>query len=358
MKVIQDRVVARRGAAHLKVLRDGEVVIDRTFGCPPGTSFLIFSAGKPLLAVLVHLLVERGLLTLDDPIAQHWPEFARHGKGGITVRHVLQHRAGIPVARSLFLDALAAPSWQRSIRALEAARPVSGPGERPAYHILSFGHILGEVVRRVTGADLRDVLRAALLEPLGMKDTFLGLPPDRWAGRLKVRSRGRGRAAQVFFNTRAVRRAVIPAATMTSTAADLARFYQAMLDGGGGTLPPSVIRAAVTPTCDMEIDGLLGVPVRWSQGFQLGGPCPDPTTARPMGTLSSRAAFGHNGSNACVAWADPERRLVLVYLSNLPSPEFTSSPHQSAVSDTVLRAYPLTEPVNLGRSRRPGRHDA
>ena len=345
LRLIGDRVEARRGAAHFRLLHNGQVVTDRAFGCPPGTRFLIFSSGKPLLAALVHLLADRGHLSLDDTVAHHWPQFDRRGKDAITIRHVLQHRAGLPVARGLILDGLTAPNWRRSTSALAAARPRFPPGEVPAYHILSFGYILGEVVERVTGGSVRDVMRTQLLEPLGMDDTSLGLTDGE--PHLPVRSQGRGLALQMHFNRRTIRRAVIPAATVTSTAADLSRFYQMMLDdgvsGGRQILSPSAVRQALTPSSDMETDGLLGVPVRWSHGFQLGGPCPVASTPRPLGSHSSRSAFGHNGSGCCVGWADPSRRLVLVYLSNLLSAEFTSSPHQSAVSDAVLSAYPRAD---------------
>lgn len=119
-------LIEDRGAvAQACVIADGEVIFDRSFGCRPDPLFLLFSAGKPFTAVLVHLLAERGRLRLDDPVARYWPEFSRHGKGAITVRQVLQHRSGLPVARGLWRDALAAASWTRSVRALENARPRS-----------------------------------------------------------------------------------------------------------------------------------------------------------------------------------------------------------------------------------------
>ena len=225
-------IEARGAVAQVCVLRHGQVVLDRAFGCDPGSLFLIFSAGKPFVAVLVHLLAERGQLALDDPVARYWPEFGRRGKGAITIRQVLQHRAGLPVAHNLPRDALAAPHWQRAVHGLELARPSWPPGQVPAYHILSFGFILGEVVQRVTGADLREVMRAELLRPLGLADTYLGLPPEAWHRHVPVRGHGPvTRARQVVFNRRAVRAAVVPAATVSTTARDLARFYEMLLHG-------------------------------------------------------------------------------------------------------------------------------
>src|SRR5262249_13896777 len=103
-------LIESRGAiAQIRVLRHGQVVLDRAFGCRPHSLFLIFSAGKPFVATLVHKLAERGTLDLDDPVARYWPEFGRHGKDPITIRQVLQHRARLPGAHGLRRRAPAGP---------------------------------------------------------------------------------------------------------------------------------------------------------------------------------------------------------------------------------------------------------
>ena len=317
-------VASREAAAQLCVLRDGELVLDRAFGVEPDAQFLLFSAGKPLTAMLVHRLAGQGAFGLDDPLARYWPEFGARGKDTITIREVLQHRSGLPYAKSLRRDALFAPDWNRSVRALAEARPHWAPGRVPAYHVLSYGFLLGELVQRVTGRPFREVLQAELLDPLGMRHTRLGGPgaSTPLTGPLGVR--------RVLFNQRFFREALIPAATVTSTARDLARFYSAMLAGGS--------LQARTPSSDGETDRVLGVPIRWSQGFQLGGPAGDPRRARPMGRRSSPLTFGHNGSNACLGWADPTRRLVVAYLTNRLQGGLEGSPHQCAVSDALLTA--------------------
>jgi CubicO group peptidase (beta-lactamase class C family) len=330
-------LVQRRGvAAQVCVIKDGTVILDQSFGCGQDGLFLIFSAGKPFVAMLAHLLAERGLLGLDDPLARYWPEFGRSGKEAITVRQVLQHRSGLPVAHSLWRDALTATNWQLSVRALEAARPAFPPGQVPAYHVLSYGFILGELVQRVTGADLRAVLRAELLDPLGLADTHLGLPAATWPRHVPVRADGLdGRIRQLMFNNPTVRQAVIPAATISSTAQDLARFYQMLLRGGEldgvRVLAPATVEQARQPSSDGQTDRLLRRPIRWSQGFQLGG-------QGPLGGRSSPYAFGHNGSNCCIGWADPGRQLVFAYVTNLLTTGLEGSPHQSKVSDAILAA--------------------
>ena len=337
-------LIEDRGAlAQVCVLRHGQVVLDRAFGCRPDSLFLVFSAGKPFVAVLAHLLAERGKLNLDAPVARYWPEFSRHGKEAITIRQVLQHRAGVPVAHGLPRDALAAPHWHRAVHGLELARPSWPPGAVPAYHILSFGFILGEVIQRVTGADVREVMRTELLGPLGLADTYLGLPAPLWHRHVPVRGHGPvTRMRQVVFNRRGVRAAVVPAATVSTTARDLARFYLMLLRGGEldgvRVLRPDTLAQAVRPSANGQTDRLLRLPVRWSQGFQLGGAAPAPARPRPMGAASSPEAFGHNGSNCCLAWADPSRDVVFAYLTNRLSAGFDGSPHQSEVSDAVLAA--------------------
>ncbi|GAB3978139.1 lipase LipE [Actinoallomurus acanthiterrae] len=338
-----DLVGARGGAAQLCVLREGRVLLDRALGCRPDALFCLFSAGKPVTALLVHLLAQRGDLALDERVAAYWPEFGRRGKEDVTVRQVLQHRSGVPVARGVAGDALAMRHWERAVREVERARPRWPPGQVPAYHILTYGVILGELVQRVAGTPVRALLQEAFLGPLGLTDLHLGLPRPLWSRHVPVRSAGpAGRTAAMLFNRRSTREAVIPSAAVSATARDLARFYQALLDGGAldgvRILQPATVEEAARPSSDGEVDRFLGVPIRWAQGFQLGGPVPGGDLSRPMGRLSSPRAFGHNGSNCCIAWADPSRRLVFAYLTDLLPSGPRGARHVSEVADAVLAA--------------------
>ncbi|MEU4240198.1 serine hydrolase domain-containing protein [Actinoplanes sp. NPDC026619] len=311
----------RPNRAQLCVIRDGQVVLDQAWGADADTPFLLFSAGKPFTAMLVHRLARQGAFALDDPIARYWPEFGEFDKGGITLRHVLRHRSGLPYAKSVRGDALLATRWDRSVRALARARPHSAPGAVCAYHMISHGFLLGEVVQRVTGRPLPDVLRTEIFEPAGMWHTRLGPPGSR------VSMVGGPVVMRTLFNRRSMRDAVIPAATVSSTARDLAAFYQSLLDDGSW-------RDATTPTSEGETDQISGMPIRWSEGFQLG----QPGRERYFGSRSDPLTFGHNGSNACFGWADPGRRLVVAYLTNRLGGGPGRSPYQCAVSDAVLDA--------------------
>ena len=337
-------VEARGAVAQLCVLLDGRPLLDRAFGCTPEALFWKFSAGKPLVAMLTHLLAERGSLTLDDPVASYWPEFGASGKAEITVRQVLQHRSGFAVAGRTSGDLLAMTNWQRSLRRIERAHPRWPVGEVPAYQFLSYGFILGELIQRITGRPVADVLSTELLQSLEMDNTYLGLPDEQWSRHVPVRGRGIGLGLQPVLNRRATRRAIIPAAGISTTARDLAVFYLMLLRGGQAdgvrVIAPETIAEARTPSADGELDRFAGVPIRWSQGFQLGGARPDPTMATPLGRLSSRLTFGHNGSNCCIGWADPTRGLVFVYFTNLLAGREADVAHLAAVADAVIDACP------------------
>ncbi|MEU6746730.1 serine hydrolase domain-containing protein [Spirillospora sp. NPDC046719] len=336
-------VAARRAAAQICVLRDGRVVLDRSVACRSDSLFWIFSASKPFVALLVHQLAEQGALNLDDAVAAYWPQFGRHGKDRITIRQVLQHRAGVPLSSSMLGDALAMMSWERAVRHVERARPRWPPGQVPAYHVISYGVILGELVRRVGGVPVSDALTAGLLRPLGLHDTYLGLPDHLWSRHIPVRASALvDQIVRVGLNRPAARRAVVPAAGISTTARDLARFYQALLQGGEldgvRVVDSATIAQATLPSSEGETDRLLNLPIRWSQGFQLGGPRPGARGSPPMGRLSSPRTFGHNGSNCCIAWADPTRRLVFAYLTALLPPRREGADHISSVSDAINAA--------------------
>jgi CubicO group peptidase (beta-lactamase class C family) len=339
------RLVADRGAAaQLCVLHHGTVVLDTAIGCQPDSLFWIFSASKPYVAMAVHLLAQRGELSLDDPVARHWPEFGQRGKEGVTIRHVLQHRAGLPDARSVIVDGAVMTDWRRTVRLIERAAPVGPPGGAPAYHMLTFGFILGEVVGRVAGIGVREFLDAQILAPLGLTDTYLGLDEAGLSRSMPIRADGRlGWAKQWSFNRRSVRTAVIPAAGISTTARGLAHFYQALLDAEGGANPvftaPTVLEAR-RPSSGHERDRRIGTHVRWAQGFQLGGTdgaAQTPLGGRAMGRLSSDLAFGHNGSRCCIGWADPTRQLAFAYVTDL-LPAHGGRVHQRDVADALLAA--------------------
>ncbi len=337
------RLVTARGLpAQLVVLRDGEPVLDRAMRCTRDSLFWLFSAGKPYLAVLVRRLADDGLVDLDAAVASYWPEFAAHGKEAVTVRDVLRHRSGVATAGHPFVDAALMPDWDRSLRRLARARPRWPGAGRTAYGFVSYGFILGEVVRRVTGRPLPDVMRELVLEPLGVRDTFLGLPDAQLSRAVPLRpGDARFVVGSAFCNLRRVRQAVIPAAGVSATARDVAVLYETLRRGGTWgqrrLLPEASVAAMLAETsAGQHRDLFTGTYIRWSEGFQLGGPRVDPREASALGRHSSPTAFGHNGSDVCIAWADPSRRLVLAYLTAGFGDLHRNLRHVTDVADAVL----------------------
>jgi CubicO group peptidase (beta-lactamase class C family) len=336
VELVRDRGVV----AQICVRHEGRVVLDSSIRCTPDRLFWTFSASKPFVAMLVHLLAQRGELSLDDRVSSVWPDFGRNGKQDITIRQVLQHRSGVAVARGAVPDALAMTRWRRSVRLLERARPQWTPGEVPAYHYISYGFILGEIVQRVTGRRVSEFLTTEVLEPAGLRDTYLGLPRRELYRRVPLRVVGpAARMRAAFLNRRRVRRAVIPAGGISTTARDLSGFYQLLLGGGPAVFAPATIEQARVPSADGEVDRFLHTPVRWSQGFQLGGPSTDPQYRRAFGGLSSTETFGHNGSGCCIGWADPTRRLAFGYVTDLLPVRREGARHMADVADAILAAY-------------------
>lgn len=336
-------VRSRGGAARLLAVRHGRRFLDESIGCGPDSLFWMFSAGKPFIAVLVHRLAEQGRIALDAPVADLWPEFARAGKGAVTVRQVLQHRSGMAVATSTLGDALAMTNWARSVRHIENAALRWPPGSVPAYQYLAFGFILGELVQRATGMAVAECLRIELLEPLGLNDTFLGVPDAELSRCVRIKGTTTvGRVPAADLNRRSLRQAIIPAAGVSTTADDVARFYAMLLAGGEldgvRILAPDTVTRMLRPSSNGEPDRYAKAPVRWSEGFQLGGGRREWGFISPLGEISSKQAFGHNGSNCCVAWADPTRDLVFVHLTNRLGEGLDAIGHHSAVADAVIAA--------------------
>ncbi|GAA2800622.1 serine hydrolase domain-containing protein [Kribbella solani] len=329
-------VRARGAVAQLCVVRNGRVAVDLSFGCEPSALFWIFSASKPFVAIVIHQLVESGRLHLDDAVAAYWPEFGRNGKREITVRHMLRHRSGLSNAGSFIGEARAMTDWARALRRIEDAKP-RWPIETVAYSPLAFGFVLAEVARRCGGHPIEELVRRGVLDPLGLTDTYLGLPAEQWNRRVPIKAGGAaGPVVQSVLNRRSTRAAVVPAAGISTTARDLATFYQGLLVGA--LLDPETLAIAVEPSSEGELDRTARAPIRWSQGFQLGGPRWLEGAPTSLGSLSSPRTFGHNGSNCCIGWADPDRQIAYAYLTNRVGNPKLDLAHHAAVADKILGA--------------------
>jgi CubicO group peptidase (beta-lactamase class C family) len=328
-------------AIALCVRRHGRIVLERAIGhlhgnaphAPPDTPkvpirhdslFSFFSASKAVTAMLIHLLDERRLVHLDDPVADYIPEFAQHGKGGITLRQLLTHRAGIPALPSTRVDGALLSDPDAILALLCKARPHTIPGRRLSYHALTAGFIFGEIVKRVSGHDIRRFLRGEVLDRLGFKSFDYGvpralaravaenartglptLPPHSW---LVERALGVDLERAVeLSNGDAFLTSIIPSGNIIGTAEEASRFFQLLLNGGEldgvRVFERRTVRRAIAEQSYLEVDSFLGLPVRYGMGFMLGD-----TRFSPYGADTANA-FGHIGFTNVIAYADPDRAL-------------------------------------------------
>ena len=335
-------------AIQLCVRRHGRVLLDRAIGhasgngpddpagaptvlVTPDTPFCALSASKAVTAMMVHLLDQQNLLRLDDPVCEYIPEFARHGKQWITIRHVLTHRAGIQnlppeVMRLERLDEL-----DEVIDILCDAAPATRAGRRLAYHAVTGGFVLGEVVHRVTGRTIRQVLDDTIRRPLGFRWLSFGVAPED-VGRIATNyvtgppilppfsflfRRALGvdfQDAVTMSNDPRFLTGLVPAANVVATADELSRFYQLLLDGGTqngiAVFDPRTIRRATGEQSYLEFDLTIGIPIRYGMGFMLGG---EWASIYGPDTLQ---AFGHLGFTNIVCWADPAREVAAALMTS------------------------------------------
>ena len=306
------------------------------------TAAVIFSCSKGVLAICAYRLVEEGRLDLDAPIAHYWPEFGENGKSGITVRDALTHRAGLPALDADLTkgDVLA---WDRVIRAIETAHPIFSPTDGHFYHAMTYGWLVGEVVRRISGETPGRYFRRWIAEPLGL-DTWIGLPPEErdrvaWmeaplpdedsdvaresalaatANPLVDRSLTMCGAYAfpaendyVTFNDAALQACEIPGANGISTARSLARLYAACVaevDGLRILSMQSLEDACRERSAGRQLSGLPDDGSRWGTGFQLSSP--------PSQPMLGAGSFGHAGAGGQLAFGDLDHRIGFAYLSN------------------------------------------
>ena len=331
--------------AALTVRRRGQVVLEAYGGTArpgergapvtPETLFLVFSATKPLTAVAVLLLAERGQLSLDSPVAEYWPGFAQKGKGAVTVRHVLTHQGGFPTGPSW----LTWDRWQCRddiVRAMEERTPRWEPGSAAGYHALNYGWVLGELVHRVAGRSLGRFLRDEVLDPLGLQQTWLGLPASLHARVARLLDVTGSYDYVADFNRPEVHAAECGAATGIMTTRDLSRFYSMLVAGGAldgvRILSEKTVARATSPAIETEKDRTLQVPMRWGLGFHLG------RSPSPFGTRPCPRTFGHTGQGCTLAWGDPSRDLAVAYFTNGVQESVANFLRSSRLSDSILRA--------------------
>lgn len=312
------------------------------------TLILVFSTTKGATAMCANHLAQRGLLDVNAPVAQYWPEFAANGKANITVQHLLSHQAGLAwVDSEMSLDD--ALAWNPVISALEAQAPSWEPGSEHGYHATTYGWLVGEVVRRVSGKTVGTYLREELAGPLGA-EFYIGLPPEhdhRTASLISMLPKGLsfdpnkdtsdvdpgvremlkqfmgpdtplGKALTApggafadleSFNLPKTRAAEIPAAGGVATAKGIAKLYAACVSevDGHRILDPDVLDQAITQRTSGGNTILFNMDVQFGLGFMVR------SSLLPLGGPRS---FGHFGMGGSMGWADPDAELGFGYVMN------------------------------------------
>jgi len=330
---------AEIGAA-VCVVQDDETVVDLWGGFtePAGkdpwqrdTLANVFSTTKGMTALCAHRLVDEGRLDLDEPVATYWPEFAQQGKAEITVRQLISHQAGLPAVRKT-LPHGALFDWDQMTDELAAERPWWEPGTKHGYHAVTFGWLVGEIVRRITGQSLGAYFAKELAEPLGA-DFVIGFGPDldeRVAPLVQgpivveegetsmfeaILKDPESMTARAFnnppllgtgvLNTREWRAAEIPAANGHASAAGIATIYGKL--AAGKILSRAVLEEARTCQAEGE-DAVLPLVTKVACGFML-APANEPCGPNPK-------AFNHGGAGGSLGYCDPEAKIGLGYVMN------------------------------------------
>lgn len=318
---------------------------------------LVFSTTKGAAAMCVARLAEAGLITYEDPVCAHWPEFAANGKEAVTIGQMMSHQAGLPyVEEPLTFDQIM--DVTPVVDALARQAPVWKPGTAHGYHALTYGWLAGELVRRVDGRTIGQYFAEDVAAPLGL-EFWIGLPaseeirvstlesappptdPEAFALMMQVMGPGTmGFKAltmngslialdprQNHFNTRAVHATEMPAANGITTAGSLARMYAAMIDEVDGVRligddTVEAVRAEQVNGPDLA----LVAPSRFGFGFMLDG---------ELTPMLGPGSFGHAGAGGSLGYADPESGVGYGYVMNQMHSGIAGDPRAVALNDAV-----------------------
>ena len=324
------QVVFNRALGHARGNGPEDTAITPKVLAQPDTPMCLFSASKVVTAMLVHKLAEDHLIDLLAPISHYLPAFAANGKQHVTTVHILSHRAGIPTIQGDF-DTEILFDTPRVVDILFNAKPSSRSGHRAAYHAVTGGYILGELIQAVTGKDAREYLRDSIQKPLGMKTFNYGLEAQYRGSEATGYATGFKPVLAVDWflqnalgggldtvvnlsNDPRFMDIICPAGNIFATADEACRFFELLLRGGSldgqRIFDPLTIRRAILEAGKPQFDGTLLAPLRYSHGMMLGG--------NPVGLYGpmTGSAYGHLGFSNIFCWADPERDISVALLTS------------------------------------------
>jgi CubicO group peptidase (beta-lactamase class C family) len=341
---------------------------DRHTGRPweKDTIGLVWSSTKGATALCAHMLCSRGLLDLDRTVASYWPEFGQAGKESITVRMLLNHQAGLPAIRQPL-----APgdlyNWQYMIDVLAAEPPFWKPGTRQGYHATTFGHLVGEVVRRVSGRPFDVFFRAEVAEPLGL-DCHIGLseehesrvaptiradppppgePRSRFLARmaddpasiqaLTVKNTGR-RTAAGDYDSREAHQAVLPSQGGLTNARGLAGMYAPLAMGGEPLVDADTLKQMGAVSSALGVDATLLIGLRIALGFWKSSDNRRGPPGAQDSMILSEEAFGHPGMGGSLGFADPGAKMSFGYTMNKQGRGVGLNERGQSLVDAVYRS--------------------
>ncbi len=330
------------------------------------TVSIVFSATKGATAICAHMLASRGELDLDAPVAKYWPEFAQSGKENIPVKMLLNHQAGLPAVREPLPDGAYA-DWDLIVNALAKEEPFWEPGTRNGYHALTYGWLVGEVVRRVSGKSLGTFFKDEVAGPLGL-DFWIGLPEDKELRvapmiaaepntespffqqiatpgsiqSLVLLNMGGYMGAQPQYDTRAAHAAEIGGAGGVTNGRGLAGMYAPLACGGkkdGVELVNSETLARMgRVSSSTGRDAVLVMPTRFALGFMKTMDNRKEPAGVQDSVLVSEDAFGHVGAGGSFGFADPPAAMSFGYTMNRMGPGASLNDRGQSLVDAVYRA--------------------
>jgi CubicO group peptidase (beta-lactamase class C family) len=325
-------------SCQIALARAGQLVAFTTLGDGGASSrYVIFSCTKGITAGAIWLLIGDGVLDVETRVAEIVPEFGTNGKDVVTVEQLLVHTSGFPRAP---LNLAAITTREGRLERFSEWRLNWEPGTRFEYHPTSAHWVLGEIIHRVSGMDIRTFVDERIAQPLGLRSLKVGEPPERQDDVQELIAVGEpptseelervlgipgidlsmlvGEVTQealLGFNNPLVRAQGAPGAGGISTAADLALYYQALLHNPGGLWNPEILADATSRVrCDHP-DPIRRNPSHRSLGLTIAGDSPA-AQLRGFGHGQSPRTFGHDGAGGQIAWADPDSGLSFCYLTN------------------------------------------
>jgi CubicO group peptidase (beta-lactamase class C family) len=359
-------------AIQVCVRHNGRIVVDRAIGHARGngpadpvgaeqvpvrtdTPFCVYSAAKAISTTVVHMLVERGELDLDARVCDYLPTYTSHGKDRTTVRHVITHSAGVPLATGPRPDLKRMDDSAYAREMLGQLKPIYRPGLMHMYHGLTWGPLVREIVSAATGRNIRDILATEILDPLGFRWSNYGVvpqdvplvAPSHVTGKplpapmaAIFRKAVGGTPTQIipFSNTPAFLTSVVPSSSTVSNAFELSRFAEILCRGGEldgvRVMQPSTLQAATRQCRRLRPDVATGLmPMRWGTGYMLGS-----QRFGPFGR-NSPDAFGHTGLTDIAVWADPSRALSVAVVSSGKPGNHPESKRYPALLDSITAEF-------------------